>query len=145
MKEISIYTDGACSGNPGSGGWAAILKYNNIEKVLSGYCPNTTNNRMELFAVIFALKSIKEKCIVNIYSDSAYVIDAMNKKWIKNWQSKNWKTASNEPVKNIDLWEDLIFYSSKHVVNWFKVKGHSDNEYNIRCDELAKNEILKKG
>jgi ribonuclease HI len=143
MKEVIIYTDGACSGNPGNGGWAAIMIYKGIEKVLSGYCPNTTNNRMEMFAVIFALKALKEKCIVNLYSDSAYIIDAMTKNWIQKWQSNNWKTSSKEEVKNIDLWKDLLLYSSKHKVNWIKVKGHSDNEYNNRCDEIARNEIAK--
>jgi len=143
MKEVTIFTDGACSGNPGNGGWAAILIYKDTEKVLSGYCPDTTNNRMEMFAVIFALKALKEKCIVNLYSDSAYIIDAMTKNWIQKWQSNNWKTSSKEDVKNIDLWQDLILYSSKHKVNWCKVKGHSDNEYNNRCDKIARDEISK--
>lgn len=143
MKEITIYTDGACSGNPGNGGWAAILIYKETEKILSGYCPDTTNNRMEMFAVIFALKALKEKCIVNLYSDSAYIIDTMTKNWIQKWQSNNWKTSSKEDVKNIDLWQDLILYSSKHKVNWCKVKGHSGNEYNNRCDKIARDEIAK--
>lgn len=143
MKEVTIYTDGACSGNPGIGGWAAILIYKGTEKVLSGSCPNTTNNRMEMFAVIYALKALKEKCKVNLYSDSAYIINAFNNKWIEKWQANNWKTASKEEVKNIDLWQDLIMFSSKHNVTWHKVKGHSDNEYNNRCDELAKAEIKK--
>ncbi|HEY8423391.1 MAG TPA: ribonuclease HI [Clostridia bacterium] len=143
MKEVTIYTDGACSGNPGIGGWAAILIYKGTEKVLSGSCPNTTNNRMELFAIIYALKALKERCKVNIYSDSAYIIDALNNKWLEKWKSNNWKTSSGEEVKNIDLWQDLILYSSQHDVTWHKVKGHSDNEYNNRCDKIAKEEIKK--
>ncbi|HEY8390769.1 MAG TPA: ribonuclease HI [Clostridia bacterium] len=143
MKEVTIYTDGACSGNPGNGGWAAILIYKDTEKVLSGFCPNTTNNRMEMFAIIFALKALKEKCIVNIYSDSAYIIDAMTKNWVQKWQANNWRTSSKEEVKNIDLWQDLLLYSSMHKVNWNKVKGHSDNEYNNRCDKIARAEISK--
>lgn len=143
MKEVTIFTDGACSGNPGNGGWAAILIYKDTEKILSGYCPDTTNNRMEMFAVIFALKALKEKCIVNLYSDSAYIIDAMTKNWIQKWQANNWKTSSKEDVKNIDLWQDLLLYSSKHKVNWCKVKGHSDNDYNNRCDKIAREEIAK--
>ncbi|HEY8419472.1 MAG TPA: ribonuclease HI [Clostridia bacterium] len=143
MKEVTIYTDGACSGNPGIGGWAAILIYKGTEKILSGSFPNTTNNRMELFAIIYALKALKERCKVNIYSDSAYVIDSINNKWLDKWKSNNWKTASNDDVKNIDLWQDLILYASKHDVTWHKVKGHSDNEYNNRCDKIAREEIKK--
>jgi ribonuclease HI len=143
MKEVTIYTDGACSGNPGIGGWAAILIYKGNEKVLSGSCPNTTNNRMELFAIIYALKALKERCKVSLYSDSAYVIDAINNKWLEKWRSNSWKTAAKDDVKNIDLWQDLILYSSKHDVSWHKVKGHSDNEYNNRCDKLAREEIKK--
>ena len=138
MKQIQIYTDGACSGNPGVGGWAAILLYNGYEKEISGFNKDTTNNRMELFAIIQGLSALKEKCDVQVYSDSAYAVDAINKGWIANWQRANWKTADKKEVKNRDLWNDLCLKIHKHNVTFIKVKGHSDNEYNNRCDKLAR-------
>ena len=141
MKKVSIYTDGACSGNPGAGGWAAILIYNGVEKEISGFMQETTNNRMELFAIIQGLAALKEKCEVELYSDSAYAIDAINKGWLKNWQASNWKTADKKEVKNRDLWNDLCIKMSRHEVKFIKVKGHADNEYNNRCDKLARQEI----
>lgn len=141
MKKVEIYTDGACSGNPGVGGWAAILMYNGHMKEFSGYDKSTTNNRMEMFAVIQGLTQLKETCIVTVYSDSAYVTEAFNKNWIKNWENNNWKTADNKDVKNRDLWNDLLIKINKHNVSFVKVKGHSDNEFNNKCDELARNAI----
>lgn len=138
MKTVQIYTDGACSGNPGAGGWAAILLYNGHCKELSGYMNETTNNRMELFAIIQGLAALKEECNVELYSDSAYAVDAINKGWLENWQRANWKTADKKDVKNRDLWNDLCLKISRHHVTFIKVKGHSDNEYNNRCDELAR-------
>lgn len=141
MKSVDIYTDGACSGNPGKGGWGAILIYNGKEKVIYGASPDTTNNRMELLAIIEGLRALKECCKVNLYSDSQYALDAFNKGWIVEWQKNNWRTASKQEVKNVDLWRALLIEVSKHDVCWIKVKGHSDNEYNNRCDELARNAI----
>jgi ribonuclease HI len=141
MKQVTIYTDGACSGNPGKGGWAAILIYRGHEKIISGGYPDTTNNRMELFAIINALKQLKEPCAVTLYSDSAYSIDPFLKGWIGVWQSRGWKTMSGEAVKNIDLWNALLLETDKHEVEFVKVKGHSDNEFNNRCDEIARSEI----
>ena len=141
MKTVQIYTDGACSGNPGIGGWAAILMYNGHEKEISGYNKDTTNNRMELFAIIQGLAALKERCNVEIYSDSAYAVDAINKGWLKSWQAANWKTADKKEVKNRDLWNDLCLKTSKHDVTFIKVKGHSDNEYTNRCDKLAREAI----
>lgn len=138
MKQVKIYTDGACSGNPGAGGWAAILLYNGYEKEISGFNKDTTNNRMELFAIIQGLNALKEKCDVQVYSDSAYAVDAINKGWIANWQRANWKTADKKEVKNRDLWNDLCLKINRHNVTFIKVKGHSDNEYNNRCDKLAR-------
>lgn len=140
LRKVQIYTDGACSGNPGPGGWAAILSYNGKEKELSGSMPNTTNNRMELFAVISGLGALKEPCSVEVYSDSAYVVNAFNKNWIINWQQNGWKTADKKPVENEDLWKLLIqiIKIKKHDVKYFKVKGHADHPQNIRCDALAK-------
>lgn len=143
MKHVDIYTDGACSNNPGKGGWAAILIYKNREKIISGGYANTTNNRMELFAIISGLKQLKERCNVTIFSDSAYSINPFIKGWIAKWESNKWKTASGSAVKNTDLWKALIAEVNKHKVNFIKVKGHSDNEYNNRCDQLAKDEIKK--
>lgn len=145
MKHVDIYTDGACSNNPGKGGWAAILIYNGHEKIISGGYPETTNNRMELFAIINALLQLKEKCDVTIYSDSAYSLDPFFKGWLNEWQANNWKTAAKTPVKNIDLWKALLIEVNKHSVSFVKVKGHSDNEYNNRCDELARREIKLMG
>jgi len=141
MKHVDIYTDGACSGNPGPGGWAAILIYKGREKIISGGYPQTTNNRMELFAIINALLQLKEKCEVTVYSDSAYSLEPFMKGWIGDWQAKNWKTSSGSAVKNVDLWKALLIEIAKHKVSFVKVKGHSDNENNNRCDELARKEI----
>ena len=142
MKEVTIYTDGACSGNPGEGGWCAILMYKQREKVVSGYNKYTTNNRMELFAVIQGLNQLKEPCIVNLYSDSAYVVNAITQGWLDAWQKKKRRTGSGE-VKNIDLWKILQIKLEQHDVRFIKVKGHADNEYNNRCDKIAREEIKK--
>ncbi len=141
MKEVVIYTDGACSGNPGPGGWGAILMYNESSKEISGASKNTTNNIMEITAVLEALKLLKEECKVKVYSDSAYVVNAFKQGWINNWQKNNWKTSGKDPVKNRELWEELYELTTKHEVEFIKVKGHSDNEYNNRCDFLATNAI----
>ncbi len=141
MKKVTIYTDGACSGNPGPGGWGAILMYNETSKEISGANKDTTNNIMEITAVIEALKLLKEECEVKVYSDSAYVVNAFKQGWIYNWKKNNWKTASKDPVKNKELWEELYSLVQKHKVEFIKVKGHSDNEYNNRCDFLATSAI----
>ena len=141
MKQVTIYTDGACSGNPGPGGWAAVLMYGNREKEISGYVKSTTNNRMELFAVIQALRSLKESCDVTIYTASAYVAEAFLKSWITSWQKNDWKTNGKAEVKNQDLWKALLFEVNKHKVAFVRVKGHADNEYNNRCDKLARGQI----
>ena len=143
MDKILIYTDGACSGNPGPGGWGAVLMYKEHKKEFSGGCKNTTNNIMEITAVLEALNQLKYPCNseVEIYSDSAYVVNAFNNGWIYNWKKNNWKTASKEPVKNKELWEELYVLVKKFNASFIKVKGHSDNVYNNRCDELARNAI----
>lgn len=141
MEEVVIYTDGACSGNPGPGGWGSILMYKDNKKEISGGKKDTTNNVMELTAVIEALKLLKFKCKVSVYSDSAYVVNAFNQKWIYGWMKNGWKNASKEPVKNKELWQELYELTKVHEVNFIKVKGHSDNEYNNRCDEMARNAI----
>ncbi|MGI6213471.1 MAG: ribonuclease HI [Christensenellales bacterium] len=138
MKKVEIHTDGACSGNPGKGGWAAILVYKGIEKVISDGYPNTTNNRMELFAILSGLMQLKEKCDVTVYSDSAYALNPFLKGWIEKWRKNDWKKT-----KNTDIWKALYDMVQKHKVTFVKVKGHSDNEYNNRCDKLAKEEINK--
>ena len=138
-KHVEIYTDGACSGNPGPGGWGCILMFQGKSKELSGFIPHTTSNRMELFAVISALGALKEPCIVDIYSDSAYVVNAFAQHWIENWQRNGWKTSEKKPVENMDLWQLLLIQLrvKKHEVTFHKVKGHAENPYNNRCDELA--------
>ena len=138
MKSVSIYTDGACSGNPGIGGWCAILIYNGVEKVVSGYSKLTTNNRMELFAIVQGLATLKEPCKVTLYSDSAYAINALNEGWLERWQKSGWRTADKKEVKNTDLWLDLSIKASKHEVAFVKVKGHSGDKYNDLADALAK-------
>jgi len=143
MKNIDVYTDGACSGNPGQGGWAGILIYNGIEKKISGFKKDTTNNQMELTAVIESLKALKEKCQVNLYTDSAYVCNAITQGWLQNWLISNWKNSQKKPVLNKELWLDLIDLIEYHTVNFIKVKGHADNKYNNMCDEMARKEILK--
>ena len=141
MEEVTIYTDGACSGNPGKGGWGAILIYGDVKKEISGAEKMTTNNKMELTAPIEALKLLKRPCKVKLYSDSAYLINAFVQGWIYNWMKKGWKTANNEPVKNKELWQELYNLTKIHEVTFNKVKGHSDNDLNNRCDELARNAI----
>lgn len=141
MEQITIYTDGACSGNPGPGGWGAILMLDNHKKEISGGKKYTTNNIMELTAVIEALKLLKRPCKVDLYSDSAYVVNAFLQHWIEGWIKKGWKNSSKEEVKNKDLWLELIQLTKIHEVTFHKVKGHSDNEFNNRCDELARNAI----
>lgn len=143
MEEVIIYTDGACSGNPGPGGWGSILMYKENKKEISGGKKDTTNNVMELTAVIEALKLLKFKCKVSVYSDSAYVVNAFNQKWIYGWMKNGWKNASKEPVKNKELWEELYELTKEHEVTFIKVKGHSDNEFNNRCDEMAREEVTK--
>ena len=142
MKEVDIYTDGACSGNPGEGGWAAVLLYNGHKKEISGYVKETTNNRMEMFAVIQGLKELRQKCRVKLFSDSAYVVNAINNGWVYGWKQKGWRKTGGE-VKNPDLWRAMLIELGKHEVTFIKVKGHSDNEFNNRCDELARGEIEK--
>ena len=138
MEKITIYTDGACSGNPGPGGWGCILMHNGNKKELSGGSKDTTNNIMEMTAVIEALKLLKHPCKVKLYSDSAYVVNAFLQNWTKNWIKNNWKTSDKKDVKNKELWQELIELTKIHNVTFIKVKGHSDNEYNNRCDELAR-------
>ena len=145
QKSIEIYTDGACSGNPGPGGWGAILMYKGHERELSGYEPHTTNNRMELTAPIMALSALKEPCKVTLYTDSAYVANAFIKGWIASWLQNGWRTASKKAVENQDLWMQLLKQCETHQVNWKKVKGHADNEYNNRCDQLARLAIKSHG
>ena len=137
MKTVTLYTDGACSGNPGPGGWGAILEYNGVEKELSGGERDTTNNRMELTAVIRGLSALKEPCVVELYSDSKYVIDALEKGWAVSWQSKGWKKADKKPALNPDLWEVLLQLAAQHHLHYHWVKGHADNPMNNRCDEMA--------
>lgn len=137
-KEVNIYTDGACSGNPGPGGWAAILEFGIHQKEISGFMAGTTNNRMELFAAISGLGALKEPCNVKLYSDSAYLVNAFNDHWIEGWQKKGWKKSDGEPVENQDLWFILTAQTRKHHVEFIKVKGHADHPQNNRCDELAR-------
>lgn len=137
MKTVIIYTDGACSGNPGPGGWGAILSYNGVEKELSGGEKQTTNNRMELMGVISALQALKEPCIVELYSDSKYVIDALSKGWAVSWRSKGWVNADKKPALNSDLWKTLLELTEKHELHYHWVKGHAENVHNNRCDALA--------
>ena len=142
MKKVTIYTDGACSGNPGLGGWGAVLMYNGVEKEMSGAEKDTTNNRMELFAAISALRALKEPCEVELYSDSAYLCNAINEGWLFDWKQKNWRNSNKKDVKNVDLWEELITLMGLHRITFIKVKGHADNVYNNRCDKLATTAIL---
>ena len=143
MKKVTIYTDGACSGNPGKGGWCAILSFNGVEKTISGGEPMTTNNRMEMIAVISGLEALKEPCEVDLYSDSAYTVNAIVEGWVYSWRQKGWRKADNGEVKNVDLWEKLLSLLAVHNVNFIKVKGHADNEMNNRCDKIARAESLK--
>ena len=141
MKKVTIYTDGACSGNPGPGGWGAVLIYNDIKKEISGGSKETTNNIMEITAVIESLKLLKEPCEVELYSDSSYVVNAFLQNWIESWQKNNWRNSKKEEVKNKELWLELIELTKVHKVNFNKVKGHSDNDLNNRCDYLATHAI----
>ena len=143
MANIKIYTDGACSGNPGPGGYGAILIYNGIEKEVSGGEKNTTNNKMEMMAVIKGLEMLKEPCEVEVYSDSAYVVNSIEKGWIYSWKKNGWRKADKKEVKNIDLWEKLLKLMETHKVTFLKVKGHADDELNNRCDRLAVSEREK--
>ena len=136
-RQIEIYTDGACSGNPGPGGWGVVLRYGEREKELSGGENPTTNNRMELTAVIKALEALKESCKISLYTDSKYVSDAFNQGWIYAWMKKGWKKADNKPVLNQELWQRLYELWKMHEITLIWVKGHADNQYNNRCDELA--------
>ena len=142
-EKVIIYTDGACSGNPGPGGWGAILMYKGAKKEISGGMKNTTNNIMEITAVVEALKCLKVESDVEVYSDSAYTVNAFKQGWIYNWMKNGWKTANKEPVKNKELWQELYALTKKHKVEFIKVKGHADNEFNNRCDEMAREAIQK--
>ncbi|MEW9670683.1 ribonuclease HI [Ammoniphilus sp. 3BR4] len=137
MKEVIIYTDGACSGNPGPGGWGAILMFGDHKRELSGGEKETTNNRMELKAAIEALKALKEPCKVKLHSDSAYLVNCFHQGWYKGWMRNGWKNSKKQPVENQDLWKEILDLMKIHQVEYIKVKGHADNEYNNRCDELA--------
>lgn len=137
MKSVEIYTDGACSGNPGPGGWAAVLMYGGRIKELSGGNNHTTNQQMELYAAIEALNALKESCLVKLHSDSAYLVNCFQQQWYKNWLKNGWKNSKGKPVENQDLWKELLRLTEKHQVEFIKVKGHADNEWNNRCDELA--------
>lgn len=143
MKEVTIYTDGACSGNPGPGGWGAVLMYGEHRKEISGGDAHTTNNRMELTGSIEALELLKQPCKVRLYSDSAYLVNAFNQHWIANWQRNGWQTSQKKPVENKELWQRLLELCRTHEVEFIKVKGHADNAENNRCDELARAAIAK--
>ena len=137
MKQVEIYTDGACSGNPGPGGWGAVLKYGAHERELSGGEARTTDNRMELTAVIEALRLLKEPCVVELYSDSKYVIDALEKGWAKGWKRRGWKKADGSPALNPDLWAQALEQEARHKITYVWVKGHAGHPENERCDQLA--------
>ncbi len=137
MKTVTIYTDGACSGNPGPGGWGAILRYKDISREMSGGEAKTTNNRMELMGVISALSALNEPCVVELWSDSKYVIDALQKGWAKGWRKRGWVKSDKKPALNSDLWEKLLDLTEEHEMRYHWVKGHADNPFNNRCDELA--------
>ena len=137
MKKVNLYTDGACSGNPGNGGYGTILEFMGIKKELSGGYKNTTNNRMELMAVIKGLEALKEPCVVTVTSDSKYVVDAFNKGWLNNWIEKNWVKSDRKPVLNVDLWKQLHILTEKHEVTFNWIEGHNGHTENERCDALA--------
>lgn len=134
---VVIYTDGACSGNPGPGGYGAVLMLGDYRKELSGYVAEATNNRMELLAAIHALSALRKPCTVTLYSDSAYLVNAFERNWLEGWQKNGWRNSRKEAVENQDLWQQLLDLTGKHVVTFVKVKGHADNEHNNRCDQLA--------
>jgi ribonuclease HI len=142
-QTIEIHTDGACSGNPGPGGWAALLKFGDVEKSIVGGTSATTNNRMELTAALEALKALKRPCTVRLFSDSAYLVSAFQQKWLDKWKGNGWRNSGGDPVSNIDLWMELDRLASGHRVEWIKVKGHADNEGNNRCDKLAVEEMKR--
>lgn len=141
MKRVTLYTDGACSGNPGPGGWGAVLLYGEHRKELSGGAVETTNNRMEITAVIEGLKALKTPCEVDVYSDSAYTVNAFSDGWVNAWEKSDWKKADKKPVLNADLWQELLALTRQHRVKFHKVKGHADDALNNRCDELARSGI----
>ena len=141
VQEVEIYTDGACTGNPGPGGWAAILFCKGASREIHGFSAWSTNNQMELMAAIMGLHALNMPCKVKLYSDSAYLCNAFNNGWLKRWQRNGWVNKKREPVANRELWEQLLKYADIHQIVWNKVKGHSDNIYNNRCDELARLEI----
>ena len=143
MKKVVIYTDGACSGNPGLGGWGAVLFYKDKKREISGFDANTTNNQMELTAAIKSLDLLKEPCEVELYSDSAYLINGFTQDWITKWQLNGFRNSKKKPIENLELWQKLIELNNIHKITWIKVKGHADNEFNNRCDELATGEIKK--
>lgn len=143
MKKVEIFTDGACKGNPGPGGWGAVLRYNETEKMISGGNPDTTNNKMELTAVIEALKLLKEPCEVILTSDSKYVCDSVDKGWVYSWKKKGWKKSDGKPALNIDLWEQLLPLLSTHSVTFKWIKGHAGHRENELCDEMAVKEAAK--
>ena len=143
MKQIEIFTDGACKGNPGPGGWCAILRYNGVEKMISGGEKDTTNNRMELSAVLFALKALKEPCHITLQSDSKYVLDSLSKGWVYGWQKKGWKKSDGKMALNIDLWEQILPLLKKHEVEFNWIKGHAGHAENERCDAMAVAESQK--
>ena len=145
MKHVAIYTDGACSGNPGPGGWGAILVYNGAEKVLSGGEAETTNNRMELTAFLTAVSQLKEPCEIELYSDSQYVINALEKGWAKGWRARGWKKADRSPALNADLWARALEEAEKHVIHYHWLKGHAGHPENERCDRLAVAQSKKYG
>jgi ribonuclease HI len=141
-SEVEIFTDGACRGNPGPGGWAAILRYRGVERELTGYDPDTTNNRMEMMAAIAGLEALKRPCRVRLYSDSQYLRDGITK-WINGWKRRGWRTADKQPVKNIDLWQRLDVAAARHVVAWEWVRGHAGHPENERADALARASIAE--
>lgn len=143
MKQVEVYTDGACSGNPGPGGWGAILRYAGVEKELAGYQAETTNNRMELTAAIQGLEALKEPCQVALYTDSQYLSKAITQGWLQSWKKNGWKKSDKKPVLNIDLWQALDAQLARHQVTIRWVKGHGDNAYNNRCDALATGQIAQ--
>lgn len=143
MKQVEVYTDGACSGNPGPGGWGAILRYGGVEKELSGYENQTTNNQMELTAAIKGLEALKEPCRVVLYTDSQYLSKAINQGWLKSWKKNGWRKSDKKPVLNVELWKQLDSQLTRHAVTIHWVKGHAQNKYNNRCDALATGQIAQ--
>ena len=143
MKQVEVYTDGACSGNPGPGGWGAILRYGGVEKELAGYNRETTNNRMELTAAIRGLEALKEPCRVKLYTDSQYLAKAINQGWLKSWKKNGWRKSDKKPVLNVELWKQLDSQLTRHAVTIHWVKGHAQNKYNNRCDALATGQIAQ--